>query len=168
MGSEQHPLRRSGIYRNLPTFDPSIKDLTAIVVGATGISGFSTLLCLVDSPHRWKTVYALSRNPPSPGMWSLLSPDQQARIKHVPTDLTQSVAEISAGLKKAGVEKVDHVFFYAYIHPKGHNAMDPAMADALIETNVPIFEKFLEVLDKTNLIPKRILLQSKFTEEKVL
>lgn len=160
MGSERYPLRQSGIYRNLPTFDPAIQGLTAIVVGATGISGFSTLRCLLDTPHRWRTVYALSRSPPSPGMWSLLSPEQQARVQHVPTDLTQSADEISASLKKGGAQKVDHVFFYGYIHPHGKNAMDPNMADALIEANVPIFEKFLEALDKTKVVPKRILLQT--------
>lgn len=43
MGSESQPLRSSGIYHNLPTFDPSIKGLTAIVTGANGISGVRIL-----------------------------------------------------------------------------------------------------------------------------
>jgi hypothetical protein len=31
MGSERFPVRHSGIYHNLPIFDPAIKNLTAIV-----------------------------------------------------------------------------------------------------------------------------------------
>ena len=41
MGSASQPVRTSGIYHSLPTFDPSIKGLTAIVTGANGISGVS-------------------------------------------------------------------------------------------------------------------------------
>ncbi|KAF2171853.1 hypothetical protein M409DRAFT_18086 [Zasmidium cellare ATCC 36951] len=160
MGSEQYPLRQSGIYRNLPNFDTSIKDLTAIIVGATGISGFNTLRCLLDSPQRWKTIYALSRKPPTEEMWSLMTPEQQARVQHVPIDLSKSADETSTTLEQAGVRSVDHVFFYGYIHPKGKSAMDPSMADALIETNVPIFEKFLQALEIRNIAPKRILLQT--------
>jgi hypothetical protein len=43
MGSERLPLRQCGIYRNLPTFDASITGLKALVIGATGISGFNTM-----------------------------------------------------------------------------------------------------------------------------
>lgn len=160
MASEQYPLRRSGIYRNLPTFDASIKGLTAIVVGATGISGFNTIRCLLDSPSRWKTIYALSRSPLSKEMLSLLSPEQQSRIQHISVDLTQSAEKTSSSLTQAGVNNVDYVFFYGYVHPHGKNAMDPAMEDALVETNVPIFEKFLTALDQASLIPRRVLLQT--------
>ena len=31
MGSENFPVKHSGIFHNLPTFDPATKDLTAIV-----------------------------------------------------------------------------------------------------------------------------------------
>ncbi|KAK4502938.1 hypothetical protein PRZ48_006365 [Zasmidium cellare] len=160
MGSEQYPLRQSGIYRNLPNFDPAIKDLTAIIVGATGISGFNTLRCLLEAPDRWRTIYAVSRSPPAKEMWSLLTMEQQARVKHVPIDLAKPADETSTSLEKAGVHSVDYVFFYGYLNPKGKSAMDPSMADALIETNVPLFENFLQALDKNNIVPKRILLQT--------
>lgn len=159
MGSEQYPLRQSGIYRNLPTFDPSIKGLNALVVGATGISGFNTIRSLLDTPHRWSTVYAVSRSAPSEAMLSLLSPDQRSRIKHVSIDLTSHSDQISTALKSAGV-KADHVSFYGYIHPAGKSAMDPGTADALAETNVPIFHNFLVALEPAGLAPKRILLQT--------
>ena len=159
MGSEQFPLHQSGIYRNLPTFDPSIVGLKALVVGATGISGFSTIRALLDSPQRWATVFALSRSPPTPEMLSLLTREQQGRIQHVSVDLTGSAEQISASLQKAKVE-ADHVFFYGYIHPKGKSAMDPTLADTLVETNVPIFENFIGALSIAKIEPKRILLQT--------
>ena len=119
MGSEQYPLRQSGIYRNLPNFDPSIKGLTAIIVGATGISGFNTLRCLLDSPERWNNIYALSRKPPTKEMWSLLTPDQQARVQHVPIDLSKSAEETATSFAKAAVGSVDHVFFYGCTYTQG-------------------------------------------------
>lgn len=159
MSSEHYPLRQSGIYRNLPTFDPSITGLKAIVVGATGISGFNTMRSLLDTPNRWETVYAVSRSAPSKEMLSLLSKEQQDRIKHVSIDLTGSSKQISESLIEAGV-RADYIFFYGYIHPTGKSAMDPSMADALSETNVPIFENFLAALGPANIQPKRILLQT--------
>ena len=127
MSSEQYPLRQSGIYRNLPNFDPAIKDLTAIVVGATGISGFNTLRCLLEAPDRWKTIYAVSRSPPPKEMWSLLTAEQQARVKHVSIDLAKPADETSTSLEKAGMHTVDYVFFYGYLNPQGkvgHGSFD--------------------------------------------
>jgi len=43
MGSKSLPLQDKGIYHNLPTFSKDIKGLTAIVAGANGISGVSSL-----------------------------------------------------------------------------------------------------------------------------
>lgn len=159
MSSREYPLRQSGIYRNLPSFSPSLKGLSAIVVGATGISGFNTIRSLLDVPGRWTTIYAVSRSPFSAEMLSLMSEDQQSRIKHVSVDLTGPAADTAAALEAARVQ-AEYVFFYGYIHPRGKQAMDPAMADALVEANVPIFEKFLQALDLARIKPKRILLQT--------
>lgn len=159
MGSEQLPLRQCGIYRNLPNFDPSIKGLKAIVVGATGISGFNALRSLLDAPQRWSTVYALSRSPLSPAMQSVLTQEQLSRVQHVSVDLTGSAEDIASSLREANVQ-ADYVFFYGYIHPHGKSAMDPAMGKALVETNVPIFNNFLRALEIQDIIPKRILLQT--------
>ena len=107
MGSENLPLRNSGIYHNLPTFDPSIKDLTAMVTGANGISGFHTLRALLDSPHRWSKIYAVSRRPPPEDMMGLLTEEQKAKVQHVASDFLKSPEDIAEAIKKAGVEKVD-------------------------------------------------------------
>jgi hypothetical protein len=107
MGSEHLPLRHSGIYHNLPTFSPEIKDLTAIVTGANGISGFHTCRALLDSPSRWKKIYALSRRPPPEGMMQLLSPEQRAKIEHVACDFLKGPEELAETMRGAGVEAVD-------------------------------------------------------------
>ena len=159
MGSEQLPLRQCGIYRNLPDFDPSIKGQKAIIVGATGISGFGALRSLLDAPQRWSTIYALSRSPLSPEMQSVLTKEQLSHVQHVSVDLTGSEDSIAKSLKDGGVQ-ADYVFFFAYVHPKGKSAMDPSMAQALVETNVPLFNNFLTALDLASISSKRILLQT--------
>lgn len=159
MSSENYALRRSGIYRNLPTFDPALRELNAIVVGATGISGFNTIRSLLDSPERWSTVHALSRSPLSDEMLSLLSPEQKSRIKHTCIDLTNSADDIASSLQGGDVQ-AEYVFFYGYIHPEGISAMDPQAEERMVEANVPIFEKFLKALPMANIKPTRILLQT--------
>ncbi|KAI5238673.1 hypothetical protein E4T43_07279 [Aureobasidium subglaciale] len=159
MSSENFPLRTSGIYRNLPTFDPSIKGLKAVVVGATGISGYNTIRSLLDSPERWSNIYALSRSPIPDEMLALFTEEQKSRIKHVSIDLTGSGEKIASQLKEGGVE-VDHVFFYGYISPKDVSAMDPKAEEELVKANKPIFENFLSALEIAELEPKRILLQT--------
>lgn len=160
MGSEQLPLRNVGIYRNLPTFPPTIKDMTAIIVGATGISGFNTLRSLLESPSRWGKIYAVSRSPPPAEMLSLLTPTQQSHLQHVSIDLTGSAEKTADALRTSGVKHADHVFFFGYIHPKGKSAMDPGLARELVETNAPLFENFLRALPLAGIAPKRILLQT--------
>jgi nucleoside-diphosphate-sugar epimerase len=159
MSSEKYPLRRSGIYRNLPTFDPSITDLNAIVVGATGISGFNTIRSLLDSPHRWSTIYALSRSPIPEEMLAVLTDEQKYRIKHVSIDLTASGEKLASQLKDGDVE-AEYVFFYGYISPKSVSDMDPKAEEELVKANKPILENFLAALEIANLEPKRILLQT--------
>lgn len=160
MSSSQFPLRQSGIYRNLPSFDSSLKGLKALVVGATGISGFHTIRALLDTPERWSEVYAVSRSPLSEKSLSLLSQEQRSRIQHVAVDMTSSAKDIAQALRKAEIV-ADYVFYYAYMSPKsGKSAMDPETADELVEINVPPFKSFLDSLPVAGIKPKRILLQT--------
>ncbi|KAH7110540.1 hypothetical protein B0J11DRAFT_498981 [Dendryphion nanum] len=160
MNTTTQPLRQSGIYRNLPTFDPSIKDLKAIVCGATGISGFHTIRALLDTPDRWSKVYALSRSPLSDELLAFLTDQQRSRIQHVSVDLTSSAREIAQSFKRAGVE-AHYIFYYAYLSPKsGKSAMDPSTAEELVEANVPPFKNLLQALPEAGIKPKRILLQT--------
>ncbi|KAI8936343.1 hypothetical protein NX059_006757 [Plenodomus lindquistii] len=160
MGSQSQPLRQSGIYHNLPTFDPSIKGLKAIVCGATGISGFNAIRSLLDTPDRWSTIYALSRSSLSDDVLQFLTEQQKSRIQHVSLDLSGSSEDIAKTLKEAGVQ-ADYVFYYAYLSPKtDKSAMDPSTADDLVESNVPPFRNFLGALPVAGIKPKRILLQT--------
>jgi nucleoside-diphosphate-sugar epimerase len=116
MGSERLPLQNKGIFRNLPTFDDGIKDLTAIVTGANGISGFHTMRVLLESPQRWKKVWAASRRPPPEAMMKLLPQEQRDRVEHVALDFLSEPGDIAKALKEKGVS-ADVVFFYSYAQP---------------------------------------------------
>ncbi|KAL1791969.1 hypothetical protein ACET3X_009720 [Alternaria dauci] len=158
--SLDQPLRTSGIYRNLPTFDASVKDLQAIVCGATGISGYNTIRALLDTPNRWSKIYALSRKPFSRELLAFFTDEQRARLQHISIDLSSKSEDIAKSLKDAGVQ-ADYVFYYAYLPPgNGKDDMDPSSAEDLIEANVPPFRNFLASLPKAGLKPKRILLQT--------
>ncbi|PSN61180.1 NAD(P)-binding protein [Corynespora cassiicola Philippines] len=158
MSSSSYPLRTSGIYRNLPTFDPEIKGLKAVVCGATGISGFHTLRALLDTPDRWSTVYAISRRPLSEALLSFFTPEQRSRIHHIAVDLAKSAEEIATRLHNVSA---DYIFYYAYLPPKsGDSAMNPSTAEDLIKSNVPPFKNFLDSLHMAGIRPKRILLQT--------
>lgn len=161
MSSSDYPLRQSGIYRNLPTFDPAIKNLSAVVCGANGISGFNTVRALLDSPDRWATIYTLSRRPLSEKQLSLIPSALQDRIEHIPVDLSDSPEKIAGDFAEAGV-RPDYVFYYTYAQPSsdGESGMDPKMAQKLFDANVPLFRTFLKALEIVHIEPKRILLQT--------
>lgn len=160
MGSENLPLRNIDIYHNLPTFDSSLTNLTAIVTGANGISGFYLMRALLDSPERWSKIYALSRRPPPEGMMALLSPEQRAKVQHVACDFLTSPEEIASALKSANVQ-ASHIFFYSYLQPK-----PPAGAplwsnkEELVKVNTALLSNFLNALPQANITPKRFLLQT--------
>ncbi|KAM3419965.1 hypothetical protein BST61_g3281 [Cercospora zeina] len=159
MSSAKYPLRNSGIYRNLPTFDPSIKGLTALICGGTGISGFHALRALLDSPERWSTIFILSRSPLPEQMSALLTEAQRQRTKHISVNLQDSPEKIAQNLREAHV-KPDYIFFYSYMTVKTENAMDPKTSQKLHDLNVPLFDNFLQSLPKAAIQPKRILLQT--------
>ena len=160
MSSSQHPLRQSGIYRNLPTFNPQIKGLKATVCGASGILGFHTIRALLDSPERWAKVYALSRSPLLDKLLGFFTEEQRSRIEHVSVDLGATAEDIAQALRYANVN-AEYVFYYAYLKPKTEmSAMDPGMAEELVKANVPPFENFLDSLPLAGIRPKRILLQT--------
>ncbi|TKA34508.1 hypothetical protein B0A49_13203 [Cryomyces minteri] len=43
----------NGIYHGLPTFEPSHKNLSAVITGVNGISGQHMLRILAEAPERW-------------------------------------------------------------------------------------------------------------------
>lgn len=114
--SSSLPLQNKGIFHNLPTFDPTIKNKTALVTGANGISGFHTLRVLLESPERWTKVWAASRRAPPPEMMELLPAEARSHVEHVACDFLSSPEEIAKQLRQKGVT-ADAVFFYSYAQP---------------------------------------------------
>ncbi|KAH6658239.1 hypothetical protein BKA67DRAFT_656446 [Truncatella angustata] len=159
MSSRNEPLRVSGIYRNLPQFNSKVTGLSAIVCGASGISGFHALRALLDTP-RWSSIFILSRSPLSDKAKAFLTEEQLSRITHVSVDLLSSAASIARDLRLAHV-KADYLFYYAYLQPKSViDPMSPGAVKELIETNVPMFQNLLDALPLADTIPRRILMQT--------
>lgn len=88
-------VQSKGIYHGLPVFPPDIANLSAIVVGASGISGHHMLQVLAEAPNRWSKVYALSRRLPA---------CQADNIEHVSVDLLKAPKEIAQILRAVGVK----------------------------------------------------------------
>ncbi|KAK6440312.1 hypothetical protein LTR95_003459 [Oleoguttula sp. CCFEE 5521] len=153
MSSSNLPLQNKGIFKSLPTFSPDIKDLTAIVTGANGISGFHTMRVLLESPQRWQKVWAASRRPPPEEMMALLPAEQRARVEHVALDFLSSPEEITKVLKEKGVT-ADVVFFYSYAQPK------QASAETMVEVNSALLRNFINALPQAGIAPSRFLLQT--------
>jgi len=86
------------IYHGLPVIPSSDRasSLTAIVVGASGMSGQSMIDILNQNPQRWKKVYALSRRSPQ-------LTDEASNVEHVPVDLLHEPSEIATTLRERGV-----------------------------------------------------------------
>lgn len=159
MSSSNYPLRNSGIYRNLPTFDPSLKDLKALICGGSGISGFHALRVLLESPERWGTIYVLTRSGLPDTMEAFLTPEQKKKIHYVSADLAASSDEIASKLKEAKVQ-VDYIFFFSYMNPQFTNAMDPNSAKEIYKLNAPLLGNLIDSLPKAAIQPKRICLQT--------
>ncbi|EHY58762.1 hypothetical protein HRR83_007488 [Exophiala dermatitidis] len=160
MGSEHHPVHHNGLYRNLPTFDPSIKGLTAIVTGANGISGFHTMRVLLESPERWSKVYALSRRPPPEKMMALLSESQRARVQHVAVDFLDEPGKIASAMTAANLQ-ADYIFFYSYVQPRPPpGAAAWSNAEELVKVNSALLDNFLAALTLSKITARRFLLQT--------
>lgn len=160
MGSESRPLQTKDIFHNLPTFDPSITNLRAIVTGANGISGFHTIRALLSSPERWSKIYALSRSPIPQSMLNLLPADHVAKIEHIPVDLQKSAETIAEALKKANVA-ADYALYYAYLQPRPPPDQPVwSNADELTSVNSGMFTNFLDALSLMPSKPKRVVLQT--------
>ncbi|OAP55594.1 hypothetical protein AYL99_10567 [Fonsecaea erecta] len=160
MSSANYPCRDSGIYHNLPQFDPKLTGLTALITGANGISGYNTLLALLDSPQRWAKVFTLSRRPLPAEMMNLIPAELRNRIQHISCDLQAEPATIAKTLELAGVQ-VDYIFFYAYLQPRpppGERAW--SNQQELLDVNSALLRNFLRAIPQAGIRPKRFLLQT--------
>jgi hypothetical protein len=100
MSATSQAVSSKGIFHGLPSFEssPDSKDLTAIVTGANGISGYHMVKVLAAAPERWKKIYCLSRRPPPDYFFAGLG-EGASRVEHVSCDFLTSPAEIAKSLK---------------------------------------------------------------------
>lgn len=91
-------IKTIGIYHGLPTFPQSFKDLRAVVVGASGISGQHMLRALSQGSERWREVFAVSRSRPD------IPENMTSLVTHVAIDLLETPGEIASKLRDANVK----------------------------------------------------------------
>lgn len=96
-----------GPFRGLPTYADDVKDLTAIITGANGMSGYHMVRVLAAAPQRWKKIYCLSRRPPPANFFEDLGEGAKL-IEHIPVDFLSDPAKIAEALKG----RVDKVYVH--------------------------------------------------------
>ncbi len=104
--SQQTVIQSNGIFHGLPTFPdtPERRNLTALVTGATGLSGYHMVKALAAAPQRWRKIYCLSSRPPPSNFFDDLG-DGAQRVEHIAVDFLCDPAEIAGQLQ----QQVDHV-----------------------------------------------------------
>jgi hypothetical protein len=92
-----------GIFHGLPTFPSTAtnKNLTAIITGANGISGYHMLKVLAAAPERWSKIYCLSRRSPPDYFFTDLG-EGASRVEHICADFLSEPAELAKSLEKIG------------------------------------------------------------------
>ena len=81
-------------YYGMPTLPEDVKGLTALVLGANGISGQAMLGVLAENPERWSTVIAVSRKQSSRSFGPT--------VQHLSLDLLQEPKIIAKELEAFG------------------------------------------------------------------
>ncbi|KAK5652211.1 hypothetical protein OQA88_10708 [Cercophora sp. LCS_1] len=147
----------AGIFKGLPVYE-EVEGLTALVTGATGVSGYSMVRVLAKS-GRWKRIICLSSRAPPGNFFDDLG-EWRDRVEHLAVDFLSKPEVIAEYLDRIG--HVDHVFYFSYMQPapKG-NVLDLwANADELASVNASMFTNFVGALQQTSLRPKRFMLQT--------
>ena len=100
-----------GIIHGLPCIHNPTNNLTALVTGATGLSGYH-LVKLLASSSRWSRIYCLSSRTPPENFWRDLG-DDAARVEHTTVDFMEEPAKISTALrgKTMSVKQIDWALF---------------------------------------------------------
>lgn len=90
----------SDIIYGLPTYaeDSTPQNLTALVTGATGVSGYSMVKVLAASP-RWTKIYCMSSRPPPANFYTDLG-DNTNRVEHVQVNFLSDPSNIANVLSK--------------------------------------------------------------------
>lgn len=103
--SQTQLVRSHDIFHGLPTFPdtPEYKNLTAIVTGASGISGQHMIRVLAQAPERWTKIYSMSRRPPPDYLLKKLG-KQAEIVEHIALDFFAGPEEMGKKMKEAGVK----------------------------------------------------------------
>jgi hypothetical protein len=96
----QNVVYSEGSLHGLPSFpdESNFTNLTALVTGANGISGYHLVRVLVANPKRWSQIYCLSRRPPPDNFFEDLG-EGATRVKHIAVDFLSEPAQIADRLK---------------------------------------------------------------------
>ena len=99
-------VRSDGIFHGLPSFPDTAdcRGMTALVTGATGLSGYNMVKVLAASPQRWSKIYCLSSRPPPQNFFQDLG-EGARRVEHLAIDFLDDPSEIARRLRDA----VQHV-----------------------------------------------------------
>ncbi|KAJ8119666.1 hypothetical protein ONZ43_g3432 [Nemania bipapillata] len=159
--SSSQLVHSSSIFYGLPSYPstPEYQNLTAIVTGATGVSGYHMVKALSASP-RWSKILCLSVRPPPESFFTDLG-EGARRVEHLSVDLLLEPTEIANRLQEK-IQTVDSIFYHSYMHPlpKGDVKDFWGNADEVSKVNVSLFKNFIGALQKTNLKPRRFVLQT--------
>ncbi|KAL5001184.1 hypothetical protein BDV10DRAFT_192384 [Aspergillus recurvatus] len=172
-------VKSHGPFQGLPTYPetPELSNLSAVVTGANGLSGYHMARVLAAAPERWSKIYCLSRRAPPSNFFTDLG-DGAARVEHIPVDFLSETAEIADQLRenilKVYVHELqvvalssyivhrDYVFFFSYMQPQQEGNVLGMWSDAegLTNINSALLKNFLGALQQAKLRPKRFLLQT--------
>ncbi|KAL4960380.1 SDR family oxidoreductase [Aspergillus stella-maris] len=167
-----YTIKSHGPIHGLSTYPSTteLSNLTAIVTGANGLSGYNMVRVLAAAPERWEKIYCLSRGEPSESFFEDLGlgagdgeglKGVRERVEHVAVDFMDGGEEIARALKER-IPRVDHVFFFSYSQPAQEGNVLGMWSDAkaLTQVNATLLSNFLSALKISSLNPKRILLQT--------
>ena len=106
MAEARGAVQSKGIFHGLPVYPDTAEytNLTAIVTGANGISGYHMVKVLAASPERWSKIYCLSRRPPPDYFFEYLG-EGAKRVEHIEADFLSDPAKIGKSLE-AKIKKV--------------------------------------------------------------
>lgn len=146
-----------GPFHGLPTYQNGrFSNLTAVVTGANGISGYHMVRVLAAAPERWSKIYCFSRKPPPANFFDDLG-EGAKRVEHISVDFLGDPTEIAARIKdriatvyvlpisascafhslRSGCFNRDYIFFFSYMQPQQEGSVLGMWsdADALAEVN---------------------------------
>ncbi|KAK1831880.1 Iridoid synthase [Podospora conica] len=151
-------IHSDGIFHGLPVYNPPAQGLTAMVTGATGVSGYNMVKVLAASAN-WDKIYCLSSRPPPANFFSDLGPGAN-KVTHLAVDFLSDPSIIAEALSV--IKSVDHIFYFSYMQPppKGDVLDLWANATDLATINTTLLTNLLASLPLTPLRPRHILLQT--------